>query len=334
MKYIHLFICLLLLPIWASAQDGDKVFNFLRFPTSSHVNALGGQNISLIERDPSLVFHNPALLGGEMDKMLNLNYMNYISDINVGSAIYTKAFRERGAWGIGATFISYGKMKEMNAANEELGEFSGKDISINAMYSHDLSDTWRGGLSFKMLYSSLADYSAFGLAVDAGLSYYNPDKEFSFGFALKNIGAQLKTYESERKQLPWDIQMGITKKMDHAPIRISITAIHLNQWKFKYVNDSLEEEDSDDNFLQTAAKHLVFGVDLVPSENFWLGVGFNPKVNQDMKLKDGGNGLGGFSIGAGLKISKFDVNASVAKYHPSALSLMLSLSTTLSDFVQ
>lgn len=332
MKYIHLIICLLLLSTWASAQDGGKVFNFLRFPTSSHVNALGGQNISLVERDPSLVFHNPALLGGEMDKMLNLNYMNYISDINVGSAIYTKAFRERGAWGIGATFISYGKMKEMSPENVELGEFSGKDISINAIYSHDLSDTWRGGLSFKMLYSSLADYSAFGLAVDAGLSYYNPDKEFSFGFALKNIGAQLKTYESEREQLPWDIQMGITKKMDHAPIRVSITAIHLNQWKFKYTDDSLDEVDTDDNFLKTAVKHLVFGVDLVPSENFWLGVGFNPKVNQDMKLKDGGNGLGGFSIGAGLKISKFDVNASVAKYHPSALSLMLSLSTTLSDF--
>lgn len=332
MRYIHLLISLLLLSTWASAQDGDKVFSFLRFPTSSHVNALGGYNISLIERDPSLVFHNPALLGGEMDKMLNLNYMNYISDINVGSAIFTKAFRERGAWSIGATFISYGKMKEMNAANEQLGEFSGKDITINATYSHDLSDTWRGGLSFKMLYSGLADYSAFGLAVDAGLSYYNPEKEFSFGFVLKNIGAQLKTYDSEREKLPWDIQLGITKKMDHAPIRISITAMHLNKWKFKYIDDTLTETDSDDNFLQTTVKHLVFGVDLVPSENFWLGVGFNPKANQDLKLKDGGNGLGGFSIGAGLKISKFDLNASVARYHPSALSLMLSLSTTLSDF--
>lgn len=332
MKYIHLFICILSLPVWTFAQEGNKAFTFLRFPASSHINALGGYNTSLIERDPSLAFHNPALIGGEMDKMLNLNYMNYISDINVGSAIFTKAFRERGTWGIGATFISYGSMKEMSPENIHLGEFSGKDISVNAFYSHDLSDTWRGGLSFKMLYSSLADFSSFGLAVDAGLSYYNPDKEFSFGFVLKNIGAQLKTYDTDREKLPWDIQMGITKKMAHAPLRLSITAIHLNQWKFSYIDDTLNEVETDDSFLQTAVKHLVFGVDLVPSENFWLGVGFNPKVNQDMKLKDGGNGLGGFSIGAGLKISKFDINASVAQYHPSALSLMISLATTLSDF--
>lgn len=315
-----------------SAQDGDKVFTFLRFPTSSHVNALGGHNVSLVERDPSLTFHNPALLGGEMDGMLNLNYMNYIAGINVGSAIYTKAFRERGSWGIGATFISYGSMKELNEYHEYSGDFSGKDLSINAFYSHDLSDTWRGGLSFKMLYSSLADFSSFGLAVDAGLSYYDPDREFSFGFALKNIGAQLKTYDSDRENLPWDIQLGITKRMAHAPIRLSVTAMHLNQWKFKYIDDTLEEKELDDSFFETLTKHLVFGVDFVPSENFWLGVGFNPKSKQDMKLKDGGNGLGGFSIGGGFKISKFDLNASVARYHPSALSLMLSLSTTLSDF--
>lgn len=332
MKYIHSIVCLLVLSLPVAAQDGDNVFTFLRFPTSAHVNALGGQNVSLIERDPSLTFHNPALLGGEMDGMLNLNYMNYIADINVGSAIYTKAFRKRGSWALGATFISYGSMKEMTSEHTHLDNFSGKDLSINASYSHDLSDTWRGGLTFKMLYSSLADYSSFGLAVDAGLSYYNPENDFSFGLALKNIGAQLKTYDSEREKLPWDIQLGLTKRMAHAPIRVSVTAIHLNKWKFKYIDDSLNETELDDNFFQTAVKHLVFGVDLVPSENFWLGVGFNPKANQDMKLKDGGNGLGGFSIGAGLKISKFDLNASVARYHPSAVSLMIGISTTLSDF--
>ena len=56
--------------------------------------------MSLIERDPSLIFHNPALLGAEMDKMVNLNYLNYISDINVGSALFTKAYKEKapGVW--------------------------------------------------------------------------------------------------------------------------------------------------------------------------------------------------------------------------------------------
>ena len=35
------------------------------------------------------------------------------------------------------------------------------------------------------------------MVVDAGLSYYDSEKGFSFGFAFKNIGAQLKAYEDE-----------------------------------------------------------------------------------------------------------------------------------------
>jgi hypothetical protein len=332
MKYIRLTSLLLLYPILLSAQEGGEVFTFLRYPASSHVNALGGHSVSLIERDPSLAFHNPALLGGEMDGMLNLNYMNYVADINTGSAVYTKAFRERSAWGVGAMFISYGSMKEVNAEHVELGNFSAKDLSLNGFYSYDLSDKWRGGLSFKMLYSNLADYTSFGIAVDAGLSYFDPEKELSYGIALKHVGAQLKAYDTKREKLPWDIQLGLTKKMAHAPLRFSVTAMYLNRWKFNHVDATLTETDSGDGFIQTVAKHLVFGVDLVPSENFWIGVGFNPKMNADMKLKDGGNGLGGFSAGAGLKISRFDLNVSVARYHPSALSLMLSLSASLSDF--
>jgi len=325
--YILLF-SLLFLPAWA--QNGDEVFNFLRYPTSARANALGGNTVALIERDPSLVFHNPGLLGGEMDGMINLNYMNYISDINVGSALFTKAFRERGAWGIGATYINYGNFKEALPESTVIGTFSANDVSLNGFFSYDLSDRWRGGLSLKFLYSGFADYSSMGLAVDAGLSYYDVDKAFSFGIALKNIGAQLKPYEDDRQKLPWDIQMGITKMMNHAPIRFSLTAMYLNRWKFDYIDDADAEYDGD-SFFKRLAKHFVLGVDFVPSENFWVGVGFNPKRNMDMKLQ-GGNTLSGFSAGAGVKIKMFDVGVSVAKYHPSAMSMMVTVSTTISDF--
>jgi len=47
-------------------------------------------------------------------------------------------------------------------------------------------------VTLKFLYSSLEKYTSIGLGVDVGLSYYNPDKGFSAGFTLKNMGAQLK----------------------------------------------------------------------------------------------------------------------------------------------
>lgn len=83
--------------------------------------------------------------------------------------------------------------------------------------------------------------------------------------------------------------------------------------------------------FKSFVKHLVIGVDYIPSDNFWLGIGYNPKTALDMKLQ-GSNALAGFSGGAGVRIKMFDVGVSVAKYHPSALSMMLSISTTISDF--
>ena len=109
--------------------------------------------------------------------------------------------------------------------------------------------------------------------------------------------------------------MGITQKMAHAPIRFSLTAQYLNRWKFDYI-DNTDKEYEGDSFVKTLAKHFIIGVDFIPSENFWVGVGFNPKVNMDMKLKGGGS-FSGFSL---------------AKYHPSAMSMMISVSTTLADF--
>ena len=76
------------------AQTGDTGYTFLRYPSSARANAMGGNTMSLVERDPSLIFHNPALLGAEMDQMVNLNYLNYISDINVG----VSAIILRSAW--------------------------------------------------------------------------------------------------------------------------------------------------------------------------------------------------------------------------------------------
>jgi hypothetical protein len=325
MKYLKLLIYFCL-PVCVFSQDGNNTYDFLRLPASVHISAIGGYNVSIVEHDPSTVFHNPALLGGEMDGLINVNYLNYISDVSVGSAIFTKAFKERSAIGIGATYINYGKMQETSPENVILGTFSAQDMSLQAFYSYDLTDKWRGGLSLKALYATLADYSSFGLAVDAGLSYFDADKDFSFGLTLKNIGAQLKTYNTERQKVPWDIQMGFTKRLAHAPLRISFTGIYLNRWKLEHVDKTPDKKE--DTFLQTAIKHLVIGVDFVPSENFWIGLGYNPKTKDDMRLLSG-NSLGGFSAGTGIRVSRFSISVSYAQYHPSASSLMVGVAMRL-----
>jgi hypothetical protein len=176
------------------------------------------------------------------------------------------------------------------------------------------------------VYSNYLNNTAIGLGVDLGISYYNREKDLSIGLAGKNLGRQVKAYEEELLNLPWDIQLGYSQRLGHAPIRYSITAVHLNQWKFYDL-----QQEKQDSFTKTLFKHLIFGVEVLPTENFWIAAGYNVKRGADMGLNEGGNKWAAFSVGVGLKVKSFNVGCSVAKYHPAATSFMLSISTSLAE---
>jgi hypothetical protein len=313
------FFCAFLL----AAQEGKTTFDYLLLPASTRSAALGGTNISIIESDASLVNNNPALLGSEMNLNLNISYLSYIADIGIGSVTFAKALGEKTAWGIGVNYADYGKMYEATYEGIQ-GELRAADFCGNIFLSRDLTDKIRGGITAKFIYSNYYHNTAIGLGVDLGLSYYDVDREFSIGLVGKNLGRQIKAYEEELASLPWDIQLGFSKKLDHAPIRFSVTGVYLKQWQFDNFYGKKE------SFVKTLSKHLIFGVDIVPSDNFWIGLGYNPKRSSDMSLGEG-NKFAGFSIGAGLKVKAFGFGCSIGQYHPSATSLLFNISTSFAD---
>ena len=113
-------------------------------PVSARVKALGGVNISLVERDLSITNQNPALLGPEMDKNISINYMRYIKDVNLGNAQYALALNENGAISFGAQFVNYGNFKMTTEDNLIIGDFSAKDMLFNAMIGYNINQRWRG----------------------------------------------------------------------------------------------------------------------------------------------------------------------------------------------
>ena len=114
----------------AGAQESQTAFNFLRLPVSAHVAALGGDNTTIVEDDPTLVFHNPALITAVSDMTLNLNFMTYMAGSKTASASFTREWRERGSWAVTAQYMDYGSMREVTADNVETGTFSAKDIAV------------------------------------------------------------------------------------------------------------------------------------------------------------------------------------------------------------
>lgn len=334
MKNLILIFLGLISVVTVFAQDGQSAFGFLRLPASSYIAALGGTNISVINQESSSSFQNPALLSRSADKQLSLNYMNYVSDINVGSAMFSRTASARANWAVGMIYSDYGSFKETSETNEVLGDFAAKDMALHGIYSYKLTDEWAAGITGKAIYSAFADYTSFALGVDLGLNYYNEEKLFSFGLALKNLGGQLKKYSDEYENLPWDLQLGVSKKFAHAPFRFHTTLRYLTVWDMSLHRSSTTSTTTtaytggSDSFLKTLAKHCVFGVDILLSENFYLATSYNPKTADDFKVAEK-KGMYGFTLGAGVKIKRMQVGASVFQQHIKGTTLLISLTKTL-----
>lgn len=319
-----IFYIFTLLPILATAQSGENAFNFLRLPYSARAAGLGGSNISIIEDDITLAMHNPALLINVSDKTININYMSYMSDSKLAGAAFNKAFGERAAGAITARYVDYGEFEGYTEDNIYTGSFSAKDIEIAATYSYLLSNYWSGGVTGRFIYSKYEALSAIAIGVDLGLNYYNPDNGLSASFVLKNLGAQVKAFEEKNEKLPVDVQLGISKKLPHAPIRLSLTLTNLHKWG---KDDFYNADGSEDSTSDILLKHVILGADAIIGKNFYASIGYNFRMSKE--LSAGGNKWDGLSIGAGLNINKVKFGASYSKLHVSSSSFLFNLSYTL-----
>lgn len=300
--------------IAARAQDSRTGYNFLKLPVSAHAAALGGDNISIIEDDESMIFNNPALLSSVSDKTINLNYMNYMSGANTASAAFNRIIKERASVAASAQFIDYGKMKEVDENNVQTGEFSAKDISIAGYFSYMLTDRIAGGITAKFVTSYIGDYNSIAMGVDLGLNYYDPDKEWSVSLVAKNLGGQMKAYDDQYDRMPIDVQLGASKRFAHMPFRISATLVDLNHLDYKFIN------------------HLVAGADIIISPTIWVGIGYNFRRANEMKITetDGSSSHGaGLSFGAGINLKRFKLNLAYGKYHVSSSSILINLAYSL-----
>lgn len=326
---IKIFSLLLaVLPATALAQEYASAFNTLRLPASSHAAALGGQNVTLIEDEPTAGWYNPALYANVSDLSAGLDFMTYAAGSTWMGAHFVKAFGERHTMAVGAQYMNYGKMDETDEAGNTLGQFSAKDIVIGAGYSYLLSDRWTGGANLKMMVSNLADYTALTAAIDVGVNYYDDENDLSVSASLQNIGTQLKAYhDGQRTHLPFTLALGFSKGMAHLPVRFHVTMTDVTRWKSSYyVLPENKDKDKSDKvgFGKKALNHFVLGLDILPTDYLYLSVGYNFRRAYELKAS-GSSHLAGLSAGAGVNVKHFKFGVSYAKYHQASNSIMANV---------
>jgi hypothetical protein len=317
-----------------SAQTSNSAYNFLDVTSSSHVYGLGGVNVSLIDDDVNIIEQNPGLLGPEHKNQLGVNYMRYIGGSNFAGVTYANAINDRSAWAASLRYFGYGEMKGADELGNLTGTFSPKDMYFSGTFAHDMAERWRGGITVKAVYSSYDIYTAWALATDLGVNYFDADKDLSLSAVVTNLGGQVKRFNTTYDRLPVDIRLGLTKGFLDTPFRVSVTAYNLTKWHLPYLEagdgSSTAEMEVKDSFCSNLFRHLVFAAEYVPSSNFYFGVGYNYKTRTDMSTYSR-SFLSGLSACAGLNVSHFSVGIAFAQPHNSASTFMVNLSMRLSD---
>ena len=77
-----------------------------------------------------------------------------------------------------------------------------------------------------------------------GFLFQDTAKLFFASLLVKNMGFQLKKYEgTDGDDLPFDLQIGISKRMEKAPFGFSLTAQRLHQYNIRYNDTTFNNEN-------------------------------------------------------------------------------------------
>ncbi len=321
-----------------SQIGGGTTYDFLKLPPSARAAALDGTLFSAKDNDFNSALNNPALLADTMNNNVSLNYVNFFSDINYGYVAYAKNIKKNQNIAFGIQYLDYGKFNSTDEYGNINGTFVASDMSFNISYARPVVDSnLTIGTTLKTIYSNFNSYTSLGSAMDASCAYVIPKYNFGITAMVQNAGIQWKTYTSggSRENLPFQMLLGCSKKLQHAPVRLSLTYQNLERWNMVYdtVTTSTVKHYKIKNFGDNLMRHLIIGGELSISKNFFIRAGYNYQRREELKI-DNRKGMTGFSFGFGLRIYKFQLSYARASYSIAGASNTFSIVFDLNNFYQ
>jgi hypothetical protein len=342
------FICVIVFCLcicWQgfSQIGGRHAYEFLNLVSSPAIAALGGKNITGSGNDLSQVYHNPSLLNADMDQSLSLNYVNYFADIKYGYASYAYQSKSKRTWAYGMQYINYGTFTAAESNGVITGTFKAAEYAPTVSCSQPIDSFLFIGASVHPILSILENYQSVGISTDLGITWIRPHKGQTFAFVVRNLGSQIITYDSY-ETLPFELQLGFSQKLEHAPFRFSVTAHHIETWDMSVPDYEYEQEKANstnvtpdtelsgiEKFGDNLMRHIVIGVELTPFKSLCVRFGYNYQRRQELKI-DSHPGFTGFSWGASLSLARFQIGYGRARYNLAGVTNHFSVSTNLKYF--
>ncbi len=310
----------------AQVTGGRYAMEFLRLPNAPHISALGGISVANPDKDISFVGQNPALMRPGLHNQLGLNQNFYYSGIGVSNLLYGYHLPKiNTSFALGVQYINYGTFTETDNLGNVYGTFRSNDYNINLTASRQYGKHWRYGATLKWAHSKLYTNTSSAILADVGVNYYDTASLWDIGLVAKNVGFIVDRYTptNAAEPLPLDVQIGISKRFKHLPLRLMTNIHHLYEWDIRYDNP----DDVQTNLLGGAdtttvtkkyfgeklLRHFIFAAELTLAKRLTVTAAYNYLRRSEMLVKDK-PALAGFSFGAGLYLNKFQVHYARSYY--------------------
>ncbi len=279
---------------------------------SARAGALGGSYVTNND-DVEVIFHNPSGLNFLEESPASVSFVKHLMDINLFSLAFSTELNDIGRFGAAIKYINYGNFEEADEFGNVTGEFGAGELAFLLGYAGTFEENFYYGANAKVIYSSIADASSSAIGVDLGVHYEFPEMMLNIGASVLNLGSQISSYIDTKEDLPLDIVVGVSKRLENLPVRLSLDFHRLN--------------DDRDEFYQHF-KGFSLGAEFYLSRVFTLQFGYDNERRSDLKIGNS-SGIAGFNGGLGVTISEYKFN-----YGYSSLGLVgalhrITLSTAL-----
>ncbi|WGK64327.1 type IX secretion system protein PorQ [Croceiramulus getboli] len=316
---------------------GQSTYQFLNLVSSPRMAALGGKNITNYDYDPTSGLFNPATINYQMDNQLSLNYVNYIADVNYGTASYAYLWdRRTQVIHGGVTYINYGTFQGFDENGEATADFSGGEVALSVGYAANIPNSdFYVGANLKLISSKLEQYSSLGGAVDLGVIYIKEDWNLNIAAVVRNLGTQFTPYDTQYEKLPLEVDLGFSQLVPNVPIRWHLTLENLQEWNIAFANPTRGTTDlngettpEDIGFFQNLTRRTIIGAELFPEGGFNIRLGYNFRRAEELRIEDQ-RSFAGLSAGFSLKINKLRFSYAYARYNSAATSSFFGLNIDL-----
>ena len=160
------------------------------------------------------------------------------------------------------------------------------------------------GVAVKFISSSLVSgqYGSSGLAADLGVYYQNDPLLLTVGLSATNIGSELSYYDGTKEALPFNLQFGVSKKLERLPLTIHLDFHNLSR-------------DREGRNIFYALNDFSIGGEFIIAKIMRLRFGYENQERRDLTVPEG-LGLGGFSFGLGMVTKKLQLDYSLSIMGP------------------